>query len=214
MKKLNKISYIIGVDEAWRWPWMWPVTAVSLCFNPINPPIKSFIKTLDDSKKLNEKKREEIFTSLIEMSQNQNPEIFFWLWMVDNFLIDEINIRQANKEAMRRSLIELLRKVDKKKIKEVLIDWRDNYDFEELKEKPIYIIWWDWKIPEIWAASIIAKVFRDKIMKTYSLLYPDYWIENHKWYGTKKHSDKIKNKNNILWIHRISYKPIKLILDK
>jgi len=213
MKKQKK-DLIIWIDEAWRGPWMWPVTAVSLCFNPENLPEELFIKKLDDSKKLNEKKREEIFSKLIEMSQGENPQIFFWLWMVDNFIIDEINIRQANKEAMRRSIVELLRKVDNKRIKDVLIDWRDNYEFKELKEKPIYIIWWDWKIPEIWAASIIAKVFRDKVMKAYSQLYPNLWIENHKWYGTKKHSDNLKTKKDISWIHRLSYKPIKVILDK
>ena len=69
--------------------------------------------------------------------------------MVDNYLIDEINIKQANKEAMRRSLVELLRKIDKKKIEGVLVDGNDNYVFEELDKKPLYIVGGDGKVAEI-----------------------------------------------------------------
>jgi ribonuclease HII len=94
-----------------------------------------------------------------------------------------------------------------------LIDWKDNYDFEELDKKPTYIVGWDWKIVEIWAASIIAKVFRDKILIQYSTLYPDLWIENHKWYGTKKHRENLTKKSEITWIHRLSYKPVQKILE-
>ena len=70
---------------------------------------------------------------------------------------------------------------------EVLIDGNDNYTFEELKKQPKFIVWGDGKVPEIGAASIIAKVFRDDIMKSYAKLYPNLWVESHKWYGTKKH---------------------------
>ena len=209
----TKNKYIIWIDEAGRGPWLWPVSACSLCFNPKNFPSKEFINKLNDSKKLTEKKREEIYKELIEMSRWKKPQIFFWVWIVDNFMIDEINIRQANREAMRRSILELSRKISFRKI-EILIDWRDNYDFEELKKRPTYIIWWDWKIPEIWAASIIAKVFRDKLLIQYSTLYPDLWIENHKWYWTKKHSNNLVKKEDITGIHRLSYKPVKNILEK
>jgi ribonuclease HII len=60
--------------------------------------------------------------------------------VVDNFLIDEINIKQANKEAMRRSLVEILRKINRDEIEGVLVDGNDNYVFEELTRKPIYIV--------------------------------------------------------------------------
>jgi len=115
---------------------------------------------------------------------------------------------------MRRALVELLRKIPEWKISSVVIDWNDNYKFDELEKDPVFIVGWDWKINEIWAASIIAKVFRDKLMKTYSELYPDFWIENHKWYGTKKHREYLTGKENITWIHRLSYKPVKKILDQ
>lgn len=206
------MRYIIWIDEAWRWPWLGPISACALCFNPRNLPDKNFIERINDSKKLSEKKREELYYELIEMSRWKKPKVFFGIWIVDNFIIDEINIRQANREAMRRSILELSRKINFKSI-EVLIDWRDNYDFEELKKRPTYIIWWDWKISEIWAASIIAKVFRDKLLIQYSTLYPDLWIESHKWYWTKKHSDNLVNKKDIIWIHRLSYKPVKRVLE-
>jgi ribonuclease HII len=68
-------------------------------------------------------------------------------------------------------------------------------------------------VAEIWAASIIAKVFRDDIINSYAKLYPDLWVESHKWYGTKKHRDYLKGKSCVTWIHRISYKPVKKVLE-
>jgi len=206
--------YKIWIDEAWRWPWLWPVVACSLCFNPEKLPDKDFLLKLNDSKKLTEKIREKLYTELIKMSLWDVPKVFFWVWVVDNYLIDEINIKQANKEAMSRSLNELLRKIDNGKIKTVIVDWNDNYAFEQLQKPAIFVIWWDAKIIEISAASIITKVFRDKLILTYASLYPELWLENHKWYGTKKHSEKLQKKSDITWIHRLSYKPVKKVLEK
>lgn len=213
MAKTKEVWFKIWIDEAGRWPWLWSVVACSLCFNPKNMPSEDFISSLNDSKKLSEKKRNKIFWELIEMSRWEEPKIFFWVWVVDNHLIDEINIKQANREAMRRGLVEILRKIDNEKIDSVLVDWNDNYKFEELKKNPIFIIWWDGKISEIWAASIIAKVFRDKLMSQYASLYPDLWVENHKGYGTKKHREFLTDKSKITSIHRASYKPVKAILE-
>ena len=220
-KKISKsnFKYKIGIDEAWRWPWLWPVVACAFCFNPENMPEKSFLEQIGDSKKISEKKREELYKELIEMSspllwgEGLGVRSFFGIWVVDNHLIDGINIKQANREAMRRALVELLRKIDNDNIWSVLIDWNDNYTFEELKKQPLFIVWWDSKVVEIWAASIIAKVFRDKLMNTYWELYPDLSIEKHKWYGTKKHSEYLTWKDKITWIHRLSYKPVKKILE-
>ena len=214
--------YKIWIDEAGRWPWAWWVTACALTFNPKNMPDKNFLKQIWDSKKISEKKREKLFEQLIEKSLWKNPQLFFWVWIVDNFIIDEINIKQANREAMRRALIELLRKIkpdfsenwQKDFISGVFIDWNDNYKFSELEKKPVFIIKGDEKILEIWAASIIAKVFRDKLMTTYSELYPNLWLEKHKWYWTKKHKENLLEKKDITWIHRLSYKPVKEILEK
>lgn len=204
----------IWIDEAGRWPWIGPVVACALSFNPENMPEKSFLERVNDSKKLTEKKREILYEELIQMSLGENPQVFFWVWIADNYIIDEINIKQANREAMRRALVELQRKIDIENISTVMIDGNDNYEFEELKKKPIFIIWWDGKIVEIGAASIIAKVFRDKLIVTYSSLYPDMWLENHKWYGTKKHREYLTDKSKVTGIHRTSYKPIKETIEK
>lgn len=204
----------IWIDEAGRWPWLWGVVACSLCFNPENKPSRKFLSRLDDSKKLSESKREQLFEELIEFSRGEKPKVFFWVGVVDNYIIDEINIKQANREAMRRSLVELLRKINPKDISSVEIDWNDNYTFEELSKQPKFIIGWDGKVKEIWAASIIAKVFRDTLISQYALLYPDLWVENHKWYGTKKHREFLTDKSKVTGIHRISYKPVKAVLEK
>ncbi len=223
---MNTKKIKIWVDEAGRWPWLGPVVACSLCFNDIKNIDKKLLSELNDSKKLTEKKRDELFKHLIDLSLWDNPKISFWVWVVDNFVIDEINIRQANREAMRRSLVEILRKINiihpwipsfntkgRGNRLEVVIDWRDNYEFEELEKKPIYIVWWDAKVLEISAASIIAKVFRDKLINTYSSIYPDFYLEKHKWYGTKKHRDYLTDKSKVTGIHRMSYKPVKKVLE-
>lgn len=206
--------YKVWIDEAWRWPWFWPVVACSLAFNPNNQPSKEILDKINDSKKLTDKKRQEIYNELIKMSLWDNPQVFFGVWVVDNQLIDEINIKQANREAMRRSLVEILRKIPKDEISGVLVDGNDNYKFDELSKKPLYIVWWDAKVLEIWAASIIAKVFRDKLCLTYAELYPDLSLENHKWYWTKKHIEYLNDKSKITTFHRLSYKPVKAILEK
>lgn len=206
--------YNIWIDEAGRWPWFWPVVACSLCFKDIKKIDSQLLKQITDSKKLTIKKREYIFDELIKLSSLKEPLVFFWVWIVDNHLIDEINIKQANREAMRRSLVEILRKIDNTKINAVLVDWNDNYKFDDLWIKPIFIVWWDAKKIEISRASIIAKVFRDKLIYTYSILYPNLWLENHKWYWTSKHIEYLKDKSKITWFHRISYKPVKNILEK
>lgn len=201
----------IGVDEAGRGPWCGPVVACALAFNRENMPDKEFLSELNDSKKLTEKKREELFKKLIQFSEEW--KVFFWVGVVDNFLIDQVNIKQANKEAMRRALLEILRKVEKQHIESVVIDGKDNYQFDELSKKPIYIVGWDAKVMEISAASIIAKVFRDRLMKTYAVLYPTLWLENHAWYGTKKHQDFLSNSSKVTGIHRLTYKPVKAVLE-
>ncbi|MDD3301967.1 MAG: ribonuclease HII [Candidatus Gracilibacteria bacterium] len=204
-------KYKIGIDEAGRGPWLGPVVACALTFagNIEN----SLLNKINDSKKLSEKKREEIFNELIKLSIEEKPKIYFGVGVVDNYIIDEINIKQANKEAMKRALSELLRKIKIEDVDSVLIDGNDNYTFSELTKKPIFIIGGDAKIIEIGAASIIAKVFRDKLIGTYSLIYPNLNLENHKGYGTKKHIDYLTGPDKVTGIHRVSYKPVKKVLE-
>jgi len=208
-----KTKIKIWIDEAGRWPWCWPVVACALAWNSENKPSREFISLVNDSKKLSTKNRRELYKKIIELSSEW--KLYFGVWVVDNYIIDQINIRQANREAMRRALIEIQRKIPKQFSElSVVIDGRDNYEFEELQQKPLYIVWGDGKISEIWAASIIAKVFRDKLMDQYATLYPELWLETNAWYGTKKHKEALQKKSDITWIHRTSYKPVKEVLEK
>ena len=209
----KKTKIKIGIDEAGRWPWCGPVVATALAWNTNCMPEKRLIQVVGDSKKLTKKKRESLYAELIEAAQKK--QLFFGVWVVDNHLIDEINIRQANKEAMRRAIVEIQRKIPKDYSElSVVIDGRDNYKFDELQQKPLYIVGWDDKVSEISAASIIAKVFRDKLMSQYATLYPDLWLETNAGYGTKKHKESLKQKEDISGIHRMTYKPIKDVLEK
>lgn len=211
MQKKTKLK--IWIDEAGRWPWAGPVVACALAWNSNNKPDREFISLVNDSKKLTEKKREELYGELIRLSWDW--KLYFWVGIVDNFVIDEMNIRQANREAMRRAIIEIQRKIPKEFSEiSVVVDGRDSYEFEELEQKPLYIVWGDGKVSEIGAASIIAKVFRDKLMTQYATLYPDLGLETNAWYGTKKHKENLKNISDITGIHRTSYKPIKEVLEK
>jgi len=206
--------YKIGIDEAGRGPWAGPVVACSVAFDSSHTFDEDFLWQLKDSKKLSPKKRKQIFHELVERANAENPNIFFWVWVVDSVYIDQFGIKKANHEAMRRSLEEVLRKIDAQKIDCVRIDGNDNYVFEELEKKPIFIVGGDGKIPEISAASIIAKVFRDELMQTYSLLYPSLWLEKHKGYGTKVHQEQLQEKKDLSGIHRLSFAPVKKVAEK
>lgn len=210
----KKVKIKIWIDEAGRWPRFWPVVATCLAFHPKNPPKKDFIERLGDSKKMKESEREKLFEEIIFLSSWEKPSLFFGIWVVDNHCIDQVNIRQANKEAMQRALDEILRKTEDFEIESVLVDGRDNYIFSWLSRKPIYIVWGDGKVSEIGGASIIAKVFRDRLVKTYACLYPHLWLEKHKGYGTKKHQDFLKKKSDITSFHRQTYAPIKKLITK
>ena len=211
--KEQRTKIKIWIDEAGRGPWCGAVVACALAWNPNHMPQKDFIESMNDSKKLTEKRREELYGQLIALSSEW--KLFFWVWVVDNFFIDEQGIKLANKEAMRRALVEIKRKIPKNFTEiSVVIDGNDNYSFDELIQKPLYIIGWDGKVSEIGAASIIAKVFRDKLMKQYATLYPKFSIETNAGYGTKKHKEALKNPSDITWIHRTSYKPVKEVLEK
>lgn len=206
--------YKIGIDEAGRGPWFWPVVACSFSFVPGGNISQELKEKINDSKKLTDKKRKEIFHELIALSQGDTPSVVFWVGVVDNQMIDTINIKQANREAMRRSLVEILRKIPKDQISGVLIDGNDNYTFEELTRKPLFIVEGDAKVCEIGAASIIAKVFRDQLLETYAILYPDLELEKHKGYGTKKHQEYLSEPAKITSFHRVSYKPVQKILQQ
>ena len=183
---LNGYKYICGVDEAGRGPLAGPVVAAAVIFEQ-----GKFVSGVDDSKKLTPLKREKLF---YEIRKNA---LCYALGMVSPERIDQINILQATFEAMRLSVSKLSVKPDF-----ILIDGKDE-PFEGYKQK--HIIKGDSKSYSIAAASILAKVVRDKIMNFYDNYYPEYNFRKHKGYATKEHMEKIKSYGRCP-IHRNSFK--------
>jgi len=181
----HKNFLIAGIDEAGRGPLAGPVVAAACILDPLKP-----IYGLDDSKKLSKKKRESLFDEIIQNA------ISFHVSMVENDIIDDINILNATKIAMVEC-------VDKISVKPDLL-LIDAVNLQDTGIKVIPIIKGDSLSLSIAAASILAKVTRDRLMKAYSLKYPGYGFENNKGYGTKEHYEGI-SKNGITPIHRKTF---------
>ena len=164
---------ICGIDEAGRGPLAGPVVA-GACILPKDCEILY----LNDSKKLSEKRREELFAEIKEKAAAWS------VGMVDHVTIDDINILQATYKAMRRAIERLEIKPD------ILLN--DAVIIPDVKIKQIGIIHGDAKSVSIAAASILAKVTRDHMMLDYAQLYPEYGFEKHKGYGTAAHIAALK----------------------
>ena len=180
---------VAGVDEAGRGPLAGPVVAAAC----ILPPIFD-LPGLNDSKKLTEKKRE----NLNKMIQQQ--ALAYSLGMASVAEIDTLNILQATKLAMKRAIEKLVLTPDF-----ILVDGRDSLDIL-LPHKPV--IDGDSLSASIAAASILAKVARDKIMCELHQLYPQYSFDLHKGYCTKLHLAEIE-KYGPCPVHRKSFAPVK-----
>jgi ribonuclease HII len=186
----NTINYICGIDEAGRGPLAGPVVVASIIFEPGKK-----IYGIRDSKKLSEKKRELFFDMIVKSCLEYKIEI------IDNKIIDEINILSATMLGMEKCLVNL-KTVDFK----LLIDGNYFKLRNDLHKKYDYetIIGGDDKIFEISCASILAKVTRDRIMKEYDIIYPQYLFAKHKGYGTREHIKKIKE-FGLCEIHRKTF---------
>ena len=169
----NEIKIICGVDEAGRGPLMGPVVAAA-CILPDN----LIIEGLDDSKKLTEKKREKLYDIITEKA------ICFSICSASVEEIEKINILNAAMLAMRRAIDSLKIKPDL-----ALIDGNCNRGFN-LPVKTI--VKGDGIVPSIAAASVLAKVTRDRLCYEYDKQYPQYGFAKHKGYGTKDHIQAIK----------------------
>ena len=168
------VKYICGIDEAGRGPLAGPVVVASVIM-----PKDSMIEGVNDSKKVSEKKREKLYEEIT------NTAIAWGVGIIDQREIDEINILNATKKGLTNSLKELEIKPDL-----ILVDALTNIDTLGIPYRSI--IKGDTKSYSIAAASIIAKVTRDRIMRQWDELYPEYGFEKHKGYGTKMHIDAIK----------------------
>ncbi len=188
------IKYIGGVDEVGRGPLIGPVVACC-CVLP-----KGFkLEGLTDSKKLTEKKRDEYYEYLIQNT-------IYGLGIIDAEKIDEVNIYEATKLAMYEAINNVRKQID---LEYVLIDAMPL----DLDIPTTSIIKGDLKSITISAASVIAKVTRDKMLYDLDRKYPMYDFKHNVGYPTKKHLDAIE-KYGIIPEHRRSYGPVKDYLEK
>lgn len=170
----DKIKYIAGVDEAGRGPLAGPVVIGCVIMKK-----ESFIEYVNDSKKVSEKRRETLYEKITDEAISWSTGI---VWQKE---IDEINILNATKKALTMAIDNLSLKPDM-----ILVDALDKIDTRGIPY--ISVIKGDAKIYSISVASIIAKVTRDRIMRRYDEMYPEYGFEKHKGYGTALHIAKIK----------------------
>jgi len=184
---------ILGIDEAGRGPLIGPVVIAGVIFNE-----NCTINGLTDSKKLSEKKRELLYNEIIEKAK------YYAIEEVSTEDVDTMNILQATLYGMKLVADKLVYKFDK-----VLVDGNKLPNWQYNSEA---IIKGDTKIPEISAASILAKVHRDRICLEYSKLYPEYDFDKHKGYPTKLHLEKLKE-FGVLDIYRKTYRPVRDIIE-
>lgn len=166
-------GFICGIDEVGRGPLAGPVVAGAVIL-----PKDCDILYINDSKKLSEKKREELFDVIMEKAVSTG------LGIVSNERIDEINILQATYEAMREAISKLETKPD------ILLNDAVTIPMVDIKQVPI--IKGDAKSISIGAASIIAKVTRDRLMVSYDEVFPGYGFASNKGYGSAAHIEALK----------------------
>jgi len=182
----EKIKLIAGIDEAGRGPLAGPVV-VGIAIMPKD----SMIEGINDSKKISEKKREKLYEQIKE-------EAIAWsVGIADQNEIDEINILNATKLALTRAIEAISVKPDL-----ILVDALTNINTKGIPYKSI--IKGDSKEYSIASASIIAKVTRDRMMREYDEIYPQYGFSGHKGYGTAKHIAAIKEYGPCI-LHRKSF---------
>ena len=185
----DEITAIVGVDEAGRGPLAGPVVAAAVVFPQSykNPDI-------DDSKKLTAKKRAKLFDEIKEHA------LSYGIAFASAQEIDELNIYAATKLAMVRA-------IDQINVPYQLI-LTDAMPFEDLSVPVVPLIKGDAQALNIAAASILAKVTRDKFMEDLQGKYPNFTFGVHKGYGTKAHMEELEAYGPIEGVHRKSFKPV------
>ena len=178
-------KYIIGADEVGRGSFAGPICAAAV---KINYSHLALLNNVKDSKKLSAKKREEIFSMVeennIEYSFNESSNTF----------IDQFGIKNANEKVLTDSISDIYTGNE--------IVYVDHFKINDFKS--ISVVRGEDNCRAIALASIIAKVYRDKLMVEYSKEYPNYLFENNKGYGTKAHRESIK-KYGLTELHRNSF---------
>ena len=179
-------EYIAGVDEVGRGPLAGPVCAAAVIL-----PKGMIIDGVNDSKKLSEKKREKLYEDIIKNA------VAYSVAFVEPSVIDEINIRMATHKAMQKAVSDLKVKADF-----LLVDGNDRIAFDGIESE--YVVKGDARFECIAAASIVAKVTRDRYMVDMDSVYPHYGFAKNKGYGTKEHMLGIRE-YGITDIHRKTF---------
>jgi len=208
----NGYQLVIGTDEVGRGPLCGPVVAAAVTLKDRELKIENLISAewdlVRDSKKLSEKQRERVFNFISE-------NFHIGIGLCNHATIDRINILEASFLAMKKAIQELIRNLnfktegDKLSHRDlrciILVD--GNKKIPNLSMDQLAVVGGDKTVKSISAASIIAKVFRDRIMEGFHLKYPQYGFDKHKGYGTKDHLKAIFNYGPCE-IHRKTFSPI------
>lgn len=189
-RSFGNYIYLAGVDEVGRGPLAGPIAAASVVLNLKYKEDTDLILGIKDSKKLSPKHREELAEIIKERT------IAYNIALINNNEIDERGIAWCNNEVLRRAVKGLKVPPD--------IALSDGYAVKNLNIHNEFIIKGDAKSASIACASIIAKVYRDNLMKEYSKLYPLYGFDNNAGYGTNEHVKAIKE-YGVCKIHRMSF---------
>lgn len=186
---------VCGVDEVGRGPLAGPVVAAAVIV-----PCGVSIDGNNDSKKLSAQRREEIFEAIAEAG------LICSVGVMSHEEVDKLNIRRAALMAMRKAVMDLKEAPDF-----VLVD--GNASIPRLEIPQMSVVGGDGSCPAVAAASIIAKVTRDRIMERYQDLYPDFTFAQHKGYGTPEHLRELRECGPCE-IHRRSFRPVAELLDQ
>lgn len=181
---------IVGLDEAGKGAWAGPVVAGAVLL-----PEKIDLPKLNDSKLLRAPQREELYDLIV------NGAVAWGVGVVDAYLVDEIGLAQAHRQAMQDALREMSIQID--------LVLADGIGINRLGFETICVVKGDQKVRSIAAASILAKVTRDRLMKEFAKEYPGYGFDEHKGYGTQRHQEAIAQ-HGICPLHRLSYSPIQI----
>lgn len=196
-------GHVVGIDEVGCGPWAGPVVAAAVLFKKRDV---SYLASINDSKKLSEVKRENVYQEL-----TNSPAIVWGVGIVEAKEIDLLSLGKATLLAHTKAFEDLCQKLESKDcITSILIDGIRKPNLRDIPT--VMVIKGDQKSYSIAAASIIAKVTRDRIMQKWHQTYPQYGWSTNVGYGTKEHIHAL-TVHGLTPLHRCSFKPVKLLQE-